>query len=128
MEAKISLVTIWTNNIEEMKRFYSDVLGFSIIVDLGSFIRFENEGVRFAICERKVMYQYSNEYKKTGSGQTFELAFPCSDASDVDASYKQLIAKGAKPVHEPQDMPWDQRTALFADPDGNIHEIFADLK
>jgi len=24
-------------------------------------------------------------------------------------------------------MPWNQRTAFIADPDGNIHEIFADL-
>jgi hypothetical protein len=25
------------------------------------------------------------------------------------------------------DVPWQQRTAMFADPDGNIHEFFADL-
>jgi len=35
---------------------------------------------------------------------------------------------GAREVHKPEDMPWNQRTALFADPDGNIHEIFADIK
>ena len=35
---------------------------------------------------------------------------------------------GARAIHDPEDMPWNQRTALFADPDGNIHEIFADIK
>ena len=39
-----------------------------------------------------------------------------------------LICKGAASVHEPQDMPWNQRTALFADPNGNIHEIFVEIK
>jgi lactoylglutathione lyase len=34
---------------------------------------------------------------------------------------------GATPVHQPQNMPRNQRAALFADPDGIIHEIFAEI-
>ena len=127
MEAKISLVTIWTNNIKVMKKFYTEVLGFSIEMDLGDYVEFKNEGVRFAICMRDVMYSYSEDYKKQAIGQSFELAFPCKNPEDVDKSYELLIANGAIPIHKPQNMPWNQRTALFADPDGNIHEIFADL-
>ena len=128
MEAKISLVTIWTNNIKVMKKFYTEVLGFSVEMDLGDYVEFKNEGVRFAICMRDVMYSYSEDYKKQAIGQSFELAFPCKNPEDVDKSYELLIANGAIPIHKPQNMPWNQRTALFADPDGNIHEIFADLK
>lgn len=58
----------------------------------------------------------------------FELAFPCENPNDVDESFKKLICKGVISVHEPKDMPWNQRTALFADPDGNIHEIFTEIK
>lgn len=71
------------------------------------------------------MHDYSNEFGKEVIGQAFELAFPCEDPNDVDESFTQLIRGGATPIHEPQNMPWNQRTALFADPDGNIHEIFA---
>lgn len=39
----------------------------------------------------------------------------------------ELLANGAVAVQPPDDMPWGQRTAFFADPDGNIHELFADL-
>ena len=128
MKAQISLVTIWTNDIEAMKVFYNTVLGFRIKNDLGSYVEFKNNGVRFAICTRDVMYDYSSEYRKESSGQGFELAFPCESPNDVDESFNMLISKGATSVHEPQDMPWNQRTALFADPDGNIHEIFAEIK
>ncbi|MBU3157562.1 VOC family protein [Clostridium estertheticum] len=62
MKAKINLVTIWTNNIDKMKRFYNQVLGLKIKNDLGDYVEFENEGVRFAICMRAVMYGYSNDY------------------------------------------------------------------
>ena len=68
-----------------------------------------------------------DEYEKKVIGQAFELAFPCENPNDVDESFTQLVTRGATPIHEPQNMPWNQRTALFADPDGNIHEIFARL-
>jgi catechol 2,3-dioxygenase-like lactoylglutathione lyase family enzyme len=128
MKAQINLITIWTNDIEKMKKFYNQVLGFRIENDLGNYVEFENVGVRFAICMREVMHGYSDEYRKEPLGQGFELAFPCDNPKDVDESFKQLISKGAISIHEPQDMPWNQRTALFADPDGNIHEIFAEIK
>lgn len=127
MKAKINLITIWTDEIEEMKKFYRDVLGFEVINDLGEYVEFSNEGVRFAICKRSVMYDFSDEYKVKLAGQAFELAFPCDSVEDVDISYRKLIDKGAKGVQEPKNMPWSQRTALFADPDGNIHEIFAEI-
>ncbi|OVE69118.1 glyoxalase [Clostridium diolis] len=128
MKAQINLITIWTNDIDKMKNFYNQVLGFRIENDLGNYVEFENDGVRFAICMRDVMYVYSDEYRKESFGQGFELAFPCESPNDVDESFKMLTSKGATSVHEPQDMPWNQRTALFADPDGNIHEIFAEIK
>ena len=128
MKAEINLITIWTNDIEKMRNFYNKVLGFNIKNDLGNYVEFENNGVRFAICTREVMHGYSNEYEKQAFGQSFELAFPCEDPRDVDKSFIQLIEMGATSIKAPQNMPWNQRTALFADPDGNIHEIFSEIK
>ncbi|MGL6105230.1 VOC family protein [Romboutsia sp.] len=127
MKAQINLITIWTDNIDRMKEFYNEVLGFKIINDLGNYVEFENVGVRFAICMRDVMYAYTKEYKQKTLGQAFEMAFPCESIEDVDTTYENLIKKGALPIYGPKNMPWNQRTALFADPDGNIHEIFVSL-
>ena len=55
MKGKIGLVTVLTNNIQSLKSFYSDVLGFSVQTDLGNYVEFDSEGVRFAICEKEVM-------------------------------------------------------------------------
>ena len=35
--------------------------------------------------------------------------------------------QGAVGVKPPAKMPWGQYTAFFADPEGNIHELFTDL-
>ncbi len=128
MKAEINLITIWTDDVEKMKDFYSRVIGFEAINDLGDYVEFRSSGVRFAICKRSVMVGFSQEYLKKPSGQGFELAFPCQTPEDVDRSYERIVKLGAVPVHGPQDMPWNQRTALFADPEGNIHELFAELE
>jgi len=127
MKAEINLITIWTDEIDRMRNFYNQVLGFRIKNDLGNYVELENNGVRFAICMRNVMYSYSDEYRKKVVGQAFELAFPCENPDEVDEAFEKLVTMGATPVHQPQNMPWNQRTALFADPDGNIHEIFSEI-
>ena len=127
MKAEISLVTIWTDDIKPMKSFYNDILGFEIKNDLGEYVEFKNMGVRFAICRRAVMHEFSDLFKEKQTGQGFELAFPCDSVEELDATYKRLLDNGVTCIHKPENMPWNQRTALFSDPDGNIHEIFTEL-
>jgi lactoylglutathione lyase len=48
---------------------------------------------------------------------------------DVDASYADLVKRGAKAVAEPVDRPvWNARTAHFSDPDGYLAEIYSPLQ
>jgi catechol 2,3-dioxygenase-like lactoylglutathione lyase family enzyme len=127
MKGRIGLVTVLTNNIQSLKSFYSDVLGFSIQTDLGNYVEFGSEGVRFVICEKEVMKKATNHlsYQEQRKGQSFELAFPVGSPEDVDRTYSEIVAKGATPIKEPEMMPWGRKTAFFADPDGNIHEIYS---
>ncbi|CAM3718719.1 VOC family protein [Marinicrinis lubricantis] len=129
MKAKIALITILTDNVPVMVDFYTKVLGFEIAGDHGENVEFHSEGVRFAICSRSILSSITNDhagFKEERRGQSFELAFPLETREEVDRMYDEIIAKGAAPVASPADMPWGQRTAFFADPDGNIHELFAE--
>jgi catechol 2,3-dioxygenase-like lactoylglutathione lyase family enzyme len=127
MEGKIGLVTVLTDDIASMKIFYSDVLGFEVIEDLGSYVEFRSEGVRFAVCTREVMFEATSQesYKEGRRGQAFELAFPVGTPDDVDRAYEEIVAEGATPVKGPEMMPWGRKTAFIADPEGNIHEIYS---
>ncbi len=47
---------------------------------------------------------------------------------DVDATYADLVKRGAKAVTEPVDRPvWHARTAHLSDPDGYLVEIYSQL-
>lgn len=130
MKPKIDLIGIVTNQFKEMLHFYRDILGFKVKLDMESYVEFESEGVRFAITTNTVMSEATKHqsYNQPATGQKFELAFPVPTPDDVDRTYQDLVEKGATPIKAAADMPWKQRAAFIADPDGNIHEIFADLK
>ena len=129
MEAKINQVGILTARFDEMVSFYRDVLGFKVHLLLDGHAEFENSGVRFAISTLKIMAEITDHpsFTEERTGQSFELAFAVPSPPDVDATYDEIVKKGATPVKPAKDMPWNQRAAFFADPDGNIHEIFANI-
>lgn len=127
MKAQINLITLLTNDVPKMTQFYRDVLGFDVLEESADYVALKNEGVRFAICTRQIMSNITeghSAYDEDKKGQSFELAFPCDSPEEVEKSYKEIIEKGATPIKEPSQMPWGQTTAFFADPEGNIHEIF----
>lgn len=129
MRGKIALITILTDDAPSLLQFYRDVLGFQVENDLGEYVEFANEGVRFAICARSIMEQATghSSFAEPRGGQSFELAFPLDTPEELDQAYAEVVAKGATPIQAPANMPWGQRTAFFADPEGNIHELFAEL-
>ncbi len=51
------------------------------------------------------------------SGHRIEL---CVYVEDVDAVYARAEAAGFETVTSPADMPWGERVAWVADPDGNL--------
>ena len=55
--------------------------------------------------------------QRPASGHRVEL---CVYAGNVDEAFAEARARGFETVAEPADMPWGERTAWIADPDGNL--------
>src|SRR5438477_13126880 len=53
---------------------------------------------------------------RMGDGPRFEMFVY---VEDVDAALAQLCANDVPVLREPEDMPWGERIAIVADPDGN---------
>ncbi|MFD1176479.1 VOC family protein [Paenibacillus puldeungensis] len=58
-------------------------------------------------------------------GQAFELNFECNSPEDVYARYDDFVSKGATGITAPKVTSWGHTTGFFADPEGNIHSLFA---
>lgn len=126
MKTRVGLVTVLADDVDKMADFYSSVLGFEKNYVAADYVEFESEGVRFAICARSTMHRLSNHesYTRERSGQSFELAFPLSSSEAVDDTYEEIVQAGAIAIREPHDTQWMRRTAMFANPEGNIHELY----
>src|SRR5919106_1233429 len=55
--------------------------------------------------------------QRPASGHRVEL---CVYVDDVDDVFARARERGFEVVADPADMPWDERTAWVADPDGNL--------
>ena len=117
---------LFVENMENMIKFYRDVLGFEIKEDLDtSNVYLKKDGTLFLLYGRKDFEKMTNrkyEYVKGLNGH-FELALYVDTFDEVDETYNRIIKQGAKPILEPTTEPWGQRTCYIADPEGNLIEI-----
>jgi len=117
MKLKSHHISIKTGNFDEMKRFYTEVLGFR---QVGCF---EGRDIVFLDIGGTTI-------ELTGSDEPVEVIAPAGgivhmayETDDVDAAYKELADQGVEFFVGPKDYQ-DVRLAFFYDPDGNQLELF----
>ena len=106
---KLGSVSVMTSNIEEMKKFYTDV--FEAFCDESHGgpdrceIKFGDDFIVLCKTSRPPVIDPEN------CGMEFVV-------DDVDAQYERLTALGVK-MEPPVTYPWQWRAIGFKDPDGN---------
>jgi lactoylglutathione lyase len=130
MKVKFDLIGIFVNDLQAMVAFYKNVIGIETDwCGQGPYAEFRHEGIRFAMFERKELPQLLGQepaYPK-GLNGTFELAINVGKPARVDETYQRLTAAGARPIYPPRNEPWKMRSAMIADPEGNLIEIASDF-
>jgi uncharacterized glyoxalase superfamily protein PhnB len=128
MRLKLEGITVLAHDVPRLTSFYRDVLGFKTVVEENHYAEFVNGGIRLAICSTPLMADNTNGHYsiiEERKGQAFELNFECDSPEAVRTMYEELISKGAAGITAPKSMSWGHTTGFFADPEGNIHSIFA---
>lgn len=119
-------VGLFVDNIDEMVRFYRDILGFDTEWDGGPFANFKvNDGGLFMFDRKMFSESMSQPYSPPrGYNTTMEIGIGVPSSDDVDREYERLTALGIQSLTgAPVTQPWGQRNFFFADPEGNYIEI-----
>jgi lactoylglutathione lyase len=130
MKIKFDMVSLFVSDLNKMVAFYRDVVGIEITWNgEGPYAEFKHEGIRFSMFERKALPELLGQKPSfpNGLNGTFELALNVGQPANVDLTYDKMISKGAKSIYAPRNEPWKMRSALVADPDGNMIEIASDF-
>ncbi|VDB00441.1 hypothetical protein S1OALGB6SA_1523 [Olavius algarvensis spirochete endosymbiont] len=130
MGTKFNMIGLSVEDLTTMVTFYREVLGVKIDWNgEGPYAEFKHEGIRFAMYERSKLHEQLGRkltYPK-GLNGSFELAINVGSKENVDAFFKNITSQGATKVYEPRDEPWKMRSAMIADPEGNLIEIASDF-
>ncbi len=114
---KLSYLTLWAVQLDEVKKLYKDTLGIPVAQENENFIMFETEGSRLA-------FHRLNKAPRI-ERPTVELHL---EVKDVDEIFTRLQSKGVKFKEKPANRPWGTRMASFGDPEGYTVEIVGPLK
>ena len=130
MKLKFDMIGLFVADLAAMVAFYRDVVGIAIDWDgEGPYAEFAHEGIRFAMYERAglpALLGRTPSYPE-GINGSFELAVNVGDPGNVDETFARWIESGADSVYPPRDEPWKMRSAMVADPEGNLIEIASDF-
>ena len=118
----LDYVILLCDDIEPMKTFYHETLGFPIYRDWEGWIELRVGAVLLTLRKRGRPYD-GDKYPNSASLQlAFRVAPP-----EVDGCYTELLQKQVEIIEGPHDQEYGHRTLFFKDPEGNILEIYADI-
>lgn len=120
---QVTYVIVLCDDIDRMKAFYRDLFPFAVDSETDETLAFRAGSVLLGLRKR------TRGYDGRGGGSEspgLQLAFLVSPA-EVDSCYEVLLAKGIPILDPPADQPRGHRTVYFADPEGNILEVFAEI-
>ena len=132
-EMKLTNVRLLTGDFEASYRFWRDVMGLAVAFGPDSpggmtgyaYLTIGDIGVELMRPDDLAAALGAPAPAAVPSSLETILVF---GVDDVDATYAELVGKGARSVTSPMDQPlWGARTAHIADPDGHLIEIYTRL-
>lgn len=117
MDGRLILVVLEVESLNASIRFYRDLLGIPLVMDLdhGGDDRWIS-GAHAAISWHDGAFLHFALYQSKGVvTRGVQIGFP---VDDLDTAHKRLVAEGVRVDHAPRNEPWG-KTARYVDPDGN---------
>jgi uncharacterized protein len=125
MQPKINVITLGTKNIDKLRKFYEQGLGWKPSSSSNEhFVAFQLGGLVLCLYPENLLAEDAmtqQRHELTFRGVT--LAQNVSSKTEVDAILKQAVNAGAKLQKPAQDVFWGGYSGYFSDPDGHLWEI-----
>jgi len=116
---KISALAIYVTDLARAKKFYTKVLGFELVVELGPnlcFLKSKSGNINIYLEGNKKPAQIDN--------QTSRLSFFLQAEKTAPETYAYLKAAGVKLLQKAPELVGDDTACFqFEDPEGNIIEV-----
>jgi lactoylglutathione lyase len=118
----IEAITLFIDDVQRSKAFYSDVFGADVIheEDVPVVFKFANTVINRLLSKAAPELIAPAIVADQTAGARYQFTIRVEDVDDVCA---QLESRGVKFLNGPMARPWGIQTAGFTDPNGHIWEI-----
>lgn len=111
-----------TDDVEKMRKFYMELLGFKPQVDNQGYVEFQMDGnAVLSIFDISVHNGMALEPAAISGSQNIILEF---DVDDIEAEFKKVEGMDAKIVKPITTQAWGNTSFWFRDPDGNLLNFY----
>jgi predicted enzyme related to lactoylglutathione lyase len=122
MEQRISVLTIGADDLNAMKFFYGNVLGWETVVENKDIAFYKLNGFLLSICDRKMLADIIGVDPKGQGFRSVTIGYNVDSKEEVLNLYEQLKDK-VKILKEPTEPPFGGLFFYFTDIEGNIIEV-----
>jgi lactoylglutathione lyase len=124
---RVGAITMFVEDPQRSKEFYERAFEASPVYEDANATAFEFENTIVNLLRTSEAHDLIGPAAvgTAEAGSRFQLTIWVEDA---DAVCEQLESRGVELVNGPLDRPWGLRTAAFADPDGHIWEVAAQIE
>lgn len=122
MEQRISVLTIGADNLNEMKHFYGQVLGWTTVAENKDVAFYKFNGFLLSICDKKTLADFIGVDHKGQGFRSVTIGYNVDSKESVLALYDQLKDK-VKILKVPTEAPFGGLFFYFSDIEGNMIEI-----
>ena len=124
---KLTATVLFVKDLATCMAFYQDKLGLkSTFTDDVSAAYKMSDHDFVLLQESAAVEMISKEAVSFENGSGYRVLL-CVEVENVDATYEAFKAKGIQFIKAPKSQDWGRRTAYFADPEGNLWELWHPL-
>lgn len=115
---------IVTDDVEGLASFYAALMGTSVALN-EYYVEVPAGQMTVGFSKRRF-----TEYQESNAARSGKPCRRCGYVldflvDDVDAEYERIFALGVDWIMPPTDQPWGSRAMIFADPEGNLINVFS---
>jgi uncharacterized protein len=123
MEQRLSIITLGVDNLEAMKKFYTEKFGWTIEAQAKDIAFFKLNGLLFGLYGRKDLASFQGQSPEDSGFKPYTLSYMVSSKEEVQRIYKDFLQRGIKIIKEPEEPSFGGYYFLAADPENNVWEV-----
>ena len=123
MKQKLNFITIGVEDLEKMKTFYRDIMGWTPLKDSDGIVFFKLNCFILALFPAR---ELANDIgiENDGNGfKKFTMAINFSSEKEVNEHFNYLENNGVKIMKAPEKVFWGGYSGYFSDPENNYWEL-----